>query len=43
MSAGRPSQQISNKNGRPLAGMYPGGMSIRNATATSMMLAMSVR
>jgi hypothetical protein len=43
ISAGRPSQQISIKNGRPLAGMNPGGMSIRNAKATSTMLAVSVR
>ena len=43
MSAGRPSQQISSENGRPLAGMNPGGINTRNANATSMMLAMSVR
>jgi hypothetical protein len=43
MSVGRPSQQISIKNGRPLAGMKPGGMSPRDASATSMMLAMSAR
>ena len=42
-SAGSPSQQIYIKNGRPLAGMNPGGGSIRNAKATSTMLAMSVR
>jgi len=43
MSAERPSQQISIENGLPLAGMNPGGMSAREANATSMMLAMSVR
>lgn len=43
MSVERSSQQISIKNGRPLAGMNPGGMSMRDANATSMMLAMSVR
>jgi hypothetical protein len=43
MSAGRSSQQISSENGQPLAGMNPGGMSTRDANATSMMPAMSVR
>jgi hypothetical protein len=43
VSAERPSQQISIKNGRPVAGMNPGGMSIREAIAASMMPAMSVR
>jgi hypothetical protein len=43
MAAGKPSQQISIENGRSPAGMNPGGMSARNASATSMMLAMSVR
>ena len=43
MSAERPSKQISIKNGRPLAGMKPGGMSTRDANATSMMPAMNVR
>ena len=43
MPAGRPSQQTSIENGRPLAGMNPAGMSARDANATSMMLAMSVR
>jgi len=43
MSAGRPSQQISIENGQPLAGMNPGGMSTRDANATSMMLAMNIR
>jgi hypothetical protein len=42
MSAGRPSQQISIENGRSVAGMNPGGMSARDANATSMRLAMSV-
>ena len=42
-SAGSPSGQISITNGRPLAGMKPGGMSIRRATATSRMPAMNVR
>jgi hypothetical protein len=41
MSAGRPSQQISNENGRSLAGMNPGAMRPRDANATSIMLAMS--
>jgi hypothetical protein len=41
--AGRPSQQIWIENGQPLAGMNPGGMSARDANATSMRLAMSVR
>jgi hypothetical protein len=41
--AGRPSQQISIENRRSLAGMNPGGMSTRDANATSMMLAISVR
>jgi hypothetical protein len=43
MPAGRPSQHSSIKNGRLLAGMNPGGMSMRNATTTSMMPVMSVR
>jgi hypothetical protein len=43
MPAGRPSGQISIENGRPLAGMNPGGMSARETNAISMMLAMSVR
>jgi hypothetical protein len=43
MSAGKPSQQISIENGRSFAGMNPGGMSAREASATSMMLVMSVR
>ena len=43
MSAGRSSQQISIENGRSFAGMNPGGMSTRDANATSMMLAISVR
>jgi hypothetical protein len=43
MSAGKPSQQISIENGRSLAGMNPGGMSARDASAASMMLAMSIR
>ncbi len=42
-SAGSPSRQISIRNGRPLAGMNPGGMSIRNATATSSRPVMNVR
>jgi hypothetical protein len=42
-SAGKPSQQISIENGRSLAGMNPSGMSARDANATSMMLAMTVR
>jgi hypothetical protein len=41
--AGRPSQQISIENGQPLVGMNPGGISTRDANATSMILAMSVR
>jgi hypothetical protein len=40
---GNPSQQISSENGRSFAGMNPGGMSTRNANATSMMPAMSIR
>ena len=43
MWAGQPSQQISSEKGRSLAGMKPGGMSARNANATSMTLAMSIR
>jgi hypothetical protein len=43
MSAGKPSQQIWIENGRSPASMNPGGMSARNANATSMMLANSVR
>jgi len=43
MPAGRPSQQTSIENGRPLAGMNPAGMSARDANATSMRLARSVR
>jgi hypothetical protein len=43
MSAGRPSQQISSENGRSLAGINPGGINTRNANATSMVLAMSLR
>jgi hypothetical protein len=43
MPAGSPSPQTSIENGRPLAGMNPAGMSARDANATSMRLAMSVR
>jgi hypothetical protein len=43
MAAGKSSQQISIENGRSLAGMNPSGMSAREANATSMMLANSVR
>jgi len=43
MAAGKPSQQISNENGRSVAGMYPGGMIAREANPASMMLAMSLR
>jgi len=43
MAAGRPCQQISSENGRPLAGMNPWGMSARNANATSKAPAISVR
>jgi hypothetical protein len=42
MPAGRPSQQTSIES-RPLAGMNPAGMSARDANATSMRPAMSVR
>jgi hypothetical protein len=43
MSTASPSQQISIEKGQPLAGMNPGGMSTRDANATSMMPAISVR
>jgi hypothetical protein len=41
--AGRSSVQTSSKNGRPAAGMNPGGMNARDAKATSMTLATSIR
>jgi hypothetical protein len=43
VAAGKPSQQISIENGWSLAGMNPRGTSARDANATSMMLARSIR
>jgi hypothetical protein len=43
MPAGSPSEQISIQSDRPLAGMNPGGMSTRDANATSIMPAVNVR
>jgi hypothetical protein len=43
ISAGKSSGQISSEKGRPLAGMNPAGMSAREANATSIMPATSVR
>jgi hypothetical protein len=42
-SAGRSSLQISSKNGRPFAGMNPGGVYARDEKTTSIMLAIRVR